>query len=163
MSELPRLLALDRIGPHGASLTVEANLVERAAIAVRLMIPAVPMLRCVYQVRRIEAGILAADGVLEAEAEQICVLSLDPFVQWIKESFTIHFVPAGEEDKEPEPDAVDQIPYATSAIDLGEAAIEQLALALDPYPRKPGAALPVELEAPSGPFAALSQIKPRLR
>jgi len=40
--------------------------------------------------------------------------------------------------------------------------VEQLALALDPYPRKPGAALPPELAAePDGPFAAL--LAPRLR
>jgi len=37
--------------------------------------------------------------------------------------------------------------------------VEQLALALDPYPRKPGAALPVELlDEPTGPFAALARL-----
>ena len=50
------------------------------------------------------------------------------------------------------------MPGAT--IDLGEATVEQLALALDPFPRKPGIALPEEAaEAPdtpircAGPFA----------
>jgi hypothetical protein len=45
-------------------------------------------------------------------------------------------------------------------IDLGEATTEQLALALDPFPRKPGAEIPPEAkEAPEGPFAALGRIR----
>ena len=48
------------------------------------------------------------------------------------------------------------MPYAGGAADLGEATVEQLALALDPFPRKPGAALPADVtEEVSGPFAAL--------
>ena len=34
------------------------------------------------------------------------------------------------------------MPYGGDSIDLGAALAEQLALALDPYPRKPGAKLP---------------------
>ena len=41
-------------------------------------------------------------------------------------------------------------------IDLGEAAAEQLALALDPYPRAPGAVLEMEEEPEAAPFAALA-------
>ncbi len=41
-------------------------------------------------------------------------------------------------------------------IDLGEALAEQLALALDPYPRKPGAKLPSEAsDDGANPFSAL--------
>ena len=163
MSELPRPMALDRIGPSGVTVTVEASPAELEAIARRLMLPAVTQLHCTFQVRRIAAGIFAADGVLEAVAEQVCVLSLDRFTQPIQEAFTIHFVPAGEEDDEPEPDAVDQIPYDSGAVDLGEAAIEQLALALDPYPRKPGATLECSPDTEAGAFGALAHLKPRLQ
>ena len=53
-------------------------------------------------------------------------------------------------------------------IDLGEVAVEQLSLALDPYPRAPGAtfagvagekAPEPEEPAPAGPFAALAGLK----
>jgi hypothetical protein len=41
-------------------------------------------------------------------------------------------------------------------LDLGEAVAEQLALALDPYPRVPGAELPeIESDPQERPFAAL--------
>ena len=74
----------------------------------------------------------------------------------MKELFAVHFVPPGDEIDDSDPEAVDQIPYVGGAADLGEAAVEQLALALDPFPRKPGAALPAEAaEEASSPFAAL--------
>ena len=45
-------------------------------------------------------------------------------------------------------------------MDLGEAAAEQLALALDPFPRKPGASLPATDAEPSPPPSPCS---PRLQ
>ncbi len=57
-------------------------------------------------------------------------------------------------------------PVGPLGIDLGEAVAQQLAIALDPYPRAPGAALPEELRAGAGgaraaegPFAALESLK----
>jgi hypothetical protein len=50
----------------------------------------------------------------------------------------------------------DEIPYAGDSIDLGAVLAEQLALSLDPYPRKPGAALPPEAaDEPETPFSIL--------
>ncbi len=157
--ELSRPLALDRIGPHGVSVTVVATADELVSIARRLMIASVPKLSCSFEVKRSEGGVLLVNGILDAAAEQDCVVTLEPFVQPIHEKFSVHFVPSGSEEPEPEPDAVDQIPYDSSAIDLGEAAVEQLALALDPYPRKPGAALPPELVPEGGAFAGLARLK----
>ena len=71
-----------------------------------------------------------------------CVVSLDDFETTLEEDFRVRFVPAGTETDNPDPEAEDEIPFAGTVIDLGEAAAEQLALSLDPYPRKPGAELP---------------------
>ena len=58
-------------------------------------------------------------------------------------------------------EAEDEIPYEGTSIDLGEAASEQLALALDPFPRKPGAELPGSVGPhESGAFAALAKLLP---
>ena len=68
-----------------------------------------------------------------------------------------------QESDDADPEALDEIPYADGMLDLGEAAAEQLALALDPYPRAPGAALPEiadEAEA-HRPFAALASLRRR--
>ena len=143
MTELPRPLKLDRIGPHGLAFDVAARPAELGPVARRLLIPAVHSLAGHFELRRIAGGTVQADGVLQASVTQDCVVTLEPFLQAIEERFTVHFVPAEREDPEPEPDAIDQIPYDGASIDLGEALVEQLALALDPYPRQPGAELPV--------------------
>ena len=154
--ELHRPVALDRIGPRGLTVEIEAKPDELPAIAARLRILALGSLHCAFKLRRVGASTVEAEGVLHARVTETCVVSLDPFSHDVEETFTVHFVPPGAEDDNPDPEAVDQIPYAGGAADLGEAAVEQLALALDPFPRKPGAALPAEAaeEMPS-PFAAL--------
>ena len=161
MTELCRLLALDKVGPRPFAIEVESDAAERAAVAARLMLPAVHQLRCRFVLRRTEGGVVLAEGTLRATVEQICVVTLEPFKQDVQDSFAVQFVPSGSEDGEPEPDSVDQIPYEGSAIDLGEAAVEQLALALDPYPRSPGAELPDSVAAAPGPFQALAALRSR--
>jgi uncharacterized metal-binding protein YceD (DUF177 family) len=87
-----------------------------------------------------------------AQVVQTCVISLDDFGAELDEHFGLSFVPAGEEadDIDPE-DPVDEIGYRDSVLDLGEAAAEQLGLALDPYPRRPGATLPEHDAEPAPP------------
>ncbi len=161
MAELHRPVALDRIGPNGTALAISAAPEELPAIAARLRVVSVAGLQCAFRLRRIGATTIEAQGTLSACVTETCVVSLDTFDYDLQETFTVHFVPAGTEDDDPDPEAIDQIPFEGGSIDIGEAAVEQLALALDPYPRKPGAALPPDLAAePAGPFAALVVRRP---
>ncbi len=135
--ELSRAIPVDRLP---AASTVEATAAECAALAVRLRIPAVRSLRCDFTLRR-QGEAVAAEGVLRAVVVQSCVVSLEPVEQAVAERFTLRFVPAGREQDGDDPDAPDELPYDGGRIDLGEAAAEQLALGLDPYPRHPDAVL----------------------
>ena len=161
--ELHRPVPLDRIGSVGLLVAVDATAAECAAIAVRLQVPAVRRLHCRFELSHGQSGRVTAAGMLNAVVERSCVLSLDEFDAAYSESFTVLFVPyaAGPEDDEIDPadlDAPDEIAYAGNIIDVGEAAVEQLALTLDPYPRKPGAELPGEAEAAAAsPFASLAR------
>jgi uncharacterized metal-binding protein YceD (DUF177 family) len=164
--ELSRPVALDRIRDAEFRTSFEAGPDERNAIAGRLQEPAVEFLACSFVLRRPAAakrsGEILAEGHLTARVQRECVVSLDLFIETIDERFEVVFVPEGEESEDEDPDSVDEIPYSGGALDLGEAAVEQLALALDPYPRKPGAELPADLAGEaSGPFAALSKLAPR--
>lgn len=157
--EVQRLFVLDRIGA-GATAKVEASMTELSAVAARLGVPSVQALHCAFRLRRIGDGVVEAQGSLTATLTQHCVVSLEEFETTLTDSFTIHFVPAGTEDEDSEPDVPDQLPFEGTSIDLGEAAVEQLALVLDPYPRKPGAALPIEAaDSPAGAFAALAALR----
>lgn len=159
MSEFSRLVALDRLGAAPTLHTVEARPDELVAVAARLLIPAVSRLVCHFRLRRVTDGVIEAEGQLEASVTQVCILSLEEFPQEVAEAFTVHFVPAGSETEELDVEAPDEIPYEGNAIDLGEAATEQLALALDPYPKKPGAEEPPADTESSGPFGALASLR----
>lgn len=131
-----------RIPPNGIDTTVEASPAECIALATRLRLPAVQSLSCRFHLRPAQGNTVAAEGWLAALVTQTCVVSLDDFDAAVTEHFTLRFVPAGTESEDIDPDTEDDVPYTNDTIDLGEAATEQLALALDPWPRKPDATLP---------------------
>lgn len=140
--EFSRPLRTEQVGLGGLDITVEANDAERAALADRLKLPAVRALSCRFRLHPTPGGAFAAEGWLAATVTQTCVVSLEDFDAAVMEHFTVRFVPPCTESSDVDPDSEDEIPFAHGVIDLGEAATEQLALALDPWPRKPGAVLP---------------------
>jgi hypothetical protein len=162
--ELHRPLPADTVPLSGREVVVEATPEECAALAARMRIPAVKRLRVRFALTPALAGSIAAAGRIEAEVVQTCVVTLEEFTARIGEDFEVLFVEAGTESDDIDPEAVDEIPFAAGVLDLGEAAAEQLALALDPYPRAPGAVLPDAAEAGDldlHPFARLSQFRHR--
>jgi uncharacterized metal-binding protein YceD (DUF177 family) len=160
--EFHRPLSLDRIGPQGLDVTVEANAEERSALTRRMKIPAVLSLSCAFHLVRESRDRVLARGVLRAQVTQTCVVSLEDFDTPVEEVFQIRFVPSGAEAEDIDPDADDEIPFEGNQIDLGEAAAEQLGLALDPYPRMPGIEMPempeIEDDPIPHPFAALRRL-----
>lgn len=144
------------------AVEVVADVAERAAVALRLGVAGVAELVCRFRLSGVpgEFGRLTGDGQLRARLTRECVVSLDAFEERVMEAFRVRFVPEGTEAEDDDPEADDEVPYAGSIIDLGEAAVEQLALAMAPYPRKPGVELAEDLamEAAS-PFAALARLK----
>ena len=156
---MSRSVAVDRLPP---SMLVEASAAECVLLAQRLHILEVQSLWCRFVLRR-QGTVVTADGVLEAEVVQNCVVSLEPVAQRIQDRFTVHFVPEGREDADDDdPESPDEIPYQGGTIDLGEAAAEQLALSLDPYPRCPDAELdPAALDPDPAPFASLAMLRPK--
>ena len=111
-------------------------------------------------------------GQLDAVVEQICGVSLDAFEQPLTADIEFRVVPAGspnapaeseaatvELEFDPdEPDEPDVL--ADEEIDLSAYLIEQLALEIDPFPRKPGAVFDYQPDtADLSPFAALKKLK----
>jgi hypothetical protein len=52
-------------------------------------------------------------------------------------------------------DGPDEVLYENDTLDLGEAAVQEYALSLVPYPRKPGAKLAEFSQGTANPFEAL--------
>lgn len=170
--EFSRPMRLDRIGAGEATSTVVADAGERAALAKRFDLLSLDSLAADYAVRRDAIGVIAT-GRLRADAVQACIATGAPVPATIDVPFTLRFLPEPGEDvgEEVELDAddCDTIFYTGGAIDLGEAAAETLALALDPFPRAPDAAKALreagvmsEEEVATGPFAGLASLKEKL-
>lgn len=104
-------------------------------------------------------------GHIAAGGAQTCGITLEPLPLAIADDFSIALMEgAPDQDGEIDVDLDDDSPdlIEDGRIDLGQYAVEQLALRLDPFPRKPGAEFvqppePVEIS----PFAALKALKPR--
>ncbi len=162
MTEMLRPVQADRVG-DGLSFTVEADRGECDAIALRLRIPSMQSLHCAWVLRPGHDGTLEANGSLRAQLHQQCVVSLDAFPTNVVEEFAVRFVPAGRESREmDDTDEPDEMIIEDGVLELGDATVEQLALAIDPYPRKPGAELPAEgVDASGNPFAALARLRSR--
>ena len=157
-----RPLAVEQVGVAGLEQEVRASEAECRALAARMAIPAVRDLLCRFRLTAIGGGAVLAEGHLTAHVVRDCVVTLDAFETVTEERFRLRFLPPGSQSDDADPEADDELPIQGGIIDLGEAAAEQLALALDPYPRKPDAVLPgFDAAAPEQPFAALARLPSR--
>ncbi|MBU6425151.1 MAG: DUF177 domain-containing protein [Rhodospirillales bacterium] len=166
--ELSYSVKASQIKDRSQEFTICANEAQRAALAMRFGIPAISRLDGRFTLHHERSGTIAASLAMNATATQVCVVTLEPFEAAIQEVVELRFVPEGalryvlgddnEADITPNTlDSPDEIPYADDIIDLGAALAEQLALALDPYPKRPGVTLPDSASDDSAnPFAALA-------
>lgn len=153
--EFSRRVALDRA--DSADVVIEADAAECAAIAARLDVPTLAALRCRFRLQPDRDGALIAQGHLQAGMTQHCIVTLEPFDVALDERFRVRLVPEDRLSTDLDPEGDDEIPYSGTMVDLGEVAVEQLALLIDPYPRRPGAELPESAtDHSANPFAALA-------
>jgi uncharacterized metal-binding protein YceD (DUF177 family) len=163
--ELPfsRPLRASHIKEDPQEYILRADPETRAELAMRFGLPEIAMLRGAFTLRHERAGVIAAELAMQAQLTQTCVVTLEPFPVRIEEHGALRFVPArnlpeagGIELDAEALEGPDEIPYTNDQLLLGEALAEQLALALDPYPRKPGAELPAEFTGEAeNPFSVL--------
>lgn len=141
--EFSRLERIDTIGEGERSIAIVASETERAALATRFGLLSVDRLEATFRVKRDAAGVVAR-GEVSAAVVQACSVTDEPLPQTVSEDVALRFVTeaesVAEEEIELDLDALDTMPYDGAAIDLGEAAAETMALALDPFPRGPNAA-----------------------
>lgn len=176
-NEFSHIVEIDRVGPQGLPVRLEADASALKALARQMKILAVLSLKAELRVAPDPAlnGHFRVTGRLDAEVEQSCIASLEPVRQRVSEAFDRLFAPAGslkavdlaeDEAEWLDPDAEDPAdPIEDGRIDVGAVVAEELALGLDPYPRKPEAGLPegykpdAEDGAKVSPFAALAKLK----
>jgi uncharacterized metal-binding protein YceD (DUF177 family) len=182
-NEFARPVVIDPMPDSGIAVELCADAGERRALARRFGLLELDALRATGRLERgDDSHEIRFHGWLEAELAQACVVSLEPVPARIRQAVErryrrvapaagpgasaapVEVVWIGEDDEESEIELV-----SGRTIDVGEAIAEELALALDPYPRAAaaddlvaqdlgphisfGRAEPVET-----PFAALRQL-----
>lgn len=181
-SEIERLVDISRLGTNGAALDIVASEGERKALATRFSFLGLPAFSARVTIDQKVGGRIVVEGRLRGKIVQACILSLDPVTQELDEPFRLVFQQDLTEDRDPEsgeallsaqPDAPE--PLSGNVLDVGELVAEQLALAADPYPRRPGLKLedvmpksrnsgrPARTEPRRHPFAGLAALRDKPR
>ncbi len=171
MSALPEFSLILTLAEaaQGRNIAIEADADARARIAKRLDLTALDRFAVTAEVGTIAGGI-GAKGVVSADLVQPCAATALPVPATLTEPFDLRFLrdvdaPANEDDEiELGSEDCDLLPLDGDRIDLGDAAVQTLSLALDPFPRHPDAARVlaekgVLSEEAAGPFAALAKLR----
>lgn len=134
------VVPIDSIPPEGWRGTIEAPAAALAQIAARIHAPKLIRLRSEVELRPVASG-FRLSGVLDAALVRECVVSLEAVDEIINETFEITFSKSADAETviDLDPDADAPEPLEESLLDLAEILVQQLVLAMDPYPRKPGA------------------------
>lgn len=165
MSSALPLSEIVRINEIGSSLdrTLEPDAALRAKIARSLDLASLDAFTATLSIKPARVGWTLSGRVI-AEAVQTCGLTLEPLPVSIDQTFSLDLIEAAEPvaGEEVEITLDDDSPdiIEDGRIDLGQYAVEQLALTLDPFPRKPGAEF-IQPEEPDdiSPFAVLKAFR----
>lgn len=138
----------------------------RAALARHVGVLAVPELVARFKITPDGRGGAEVEGNLAATVRQTCVVTLEPFDNRIAEPIAVSYSPTAAVSsvaRSVEMRELDQPdPLIGGVFDLAALAAEFLALAIDPYPRKPGAVFEPPAEGGregESAFAALAKLK----
>ena len=170
MSDFAHRLVLDQIR-DGDRLDIVADENERAAVSDRLGLLNLDRFEA-HAVLSRDGQKVRANGRLKAALDQSCVATGEAVPAHIDEPFDLIFIPepkgrSADDEIELGEDELDTIFHDGSAIDLGGAISDTLALSLDPYPRSAGADAALKeagvlTEEEASPFAVLAALKDKL-
>jgi uncharacterized metal-binding protein YceD (DUF177 family) len=165
-------VAVAQIPDTGLHRDIEADQAIRRAVANVGSLREVLSVQASFDVTPMSGGRFQVAGHVRARVGQTCVVTLEEIESDIDEPIDLIFAPPeqipqmatlvdeAEEGDEETPDPPE--PIENGMIDLGRVATDALYLAVDPYPRKPGAVFEPVVEAADPedhPFAALKALK----
>jgi len=183
-NEFSRPVSPDGIGEEGKTLSIEADAAERARLAERLGLDGLEALRAEIRLTPRKGGrMVLLEGTFRADVRQTCVVTLEPVEDHIEGTLERLYDTTleGVENKEQTIDMENEEPpdpLTGGVIDAGEAVAEQLALEINPFPRKKGTEFAEISSAPdagdkgktgevagpaANPFAELEKLKDKLK
>ena len=172
---IPHQVSVARLPQNGMPLTLKADEKELRALAKAHDLVSVQSFAAELLVRKWRKDGVKITGRVTADITQTCIITLEPLASRIDGEVDALFVPEGSKLARPllttDGEIVidfdgDDLPetFSGDTIDAGAVAEEFFGLAIDPYPRAPGAALEEasneagEAQKPS-PFASLVKLR----
>ncbi|HIC29242.1 MAG TPA: DUF177 domain-containing protein [Rhodospirillales bacterium] len=189
--EFSRPISPEGIGEKGKTMSIQADRGECDRLAERLGLNRLESLSAEIDLAPQKKGrIIHLKGSFQADIQQTCVVTLEPIETRIEASIerlydtTLLTLGDGEKinddkdigaDIDAENDDPPE-PLMEGQIDIGEAISEQLALEINPFPRKPGISFVdfssetedgngagiVKAVSSAGPFSGLATLKKKL-
>ncbi len=169
--DLDARVRVDKIPAAGRVVDISTDQDQRDMMAGRLKVSAVTEFSANVTATRFRGGVQAI-GRVRGRVIQPCVITGDPIEQTIDEEIDRVYLPGHDAASEASAGAeifvnleADDLPdyFEGDEIDLSDLVLEVFALAIDLYPRKPGAELEEEQKgddpAELSPFAALKALK----
>ena len=160
--------SLAALPDSGLEVAIEAKPNERKNLAAFLDVQDIKALNARLLLQRWRGAGVRVTGSISAELTQTCVVTLEALPAKLAFEVDRKVLPEAMLDRDADPhemlidpegdDPPDPLPHT---LDLGTLAAEEVALNLDPYPRKAGAETPAaDDDSPSGgsPFASLKSI-----
>ena len=167
-NEFSRVIEIVKIKPSGTRLETTGSDDECRALKTRLGVEGFRNLRLDIDITPWRKQGLRVEGVVQADIEQICGVSLETIVQHIEEPLAFFLLPEHLAKGLPDDEDADMPEILQNGrADIGEIAIQNLSLGISPYPRKNGVSLSyVEAEdaeddqKQDNPFAVLQSLSP---
>jgi len=166
-----RIYDLSDLSSAGADVTIDLDAAQRARLAEWLDAQAVERFLAVVTLRKLALNRYRYDARMVCDLVQASVVSLEAVPTKIEEEFTreLHVAHRLRREIADESEltlaaADDDTPeeIESSRYDLAGPLLEELSLALDPYPKAPGEVFsaPEDLDGrPESPFAVLKNLK----
>jgi uncharacterized metal-binding protein YceD (DUF177 family) len=165
---IEKIYNLSELSAAGADITVGAKADELPALAQWIDVDAVKRFEGRVTLRKLSQTRFSYEARLSADVVQACVATLEPVQSRIKKQFsrTLHLTtgPAAMRETVVVSPTDDDSPeeIASTRYDLAGPLLEELILAVDPYPRAAGVAFEppaAEGSQEASPFAVLKQLK----
>jgi len=160
-------VTVEDIPETGGHYDLAADAATREAVARLAGLRALDRFEAALDLSRRGEGIVVR-GEVRARVGQSCVVTLEPIDSDVVETVEVTFAPSSEDaaptSKYLKPTDELPEPIEDGIVDLGAIATEFLILALEPYPRKPGAKIAIQPEDGDGqnPFGVLAALKKQL-
>lgn len=166
-------VSVARLPRTGMPVWLDADDAQRAALAAGHGLLSVERLRIDATITPWKRGGVKVGGVVSAAITQACIVSLEPVAATIDEEFEAVLVPEGSRLARPGrmesgeilvdadgPDTPET--FSGDHVDVGALAEEFFELAIDPYPRAPGAELAAATGGGAGDEAQANPFREKL-